>query len=67
MSLTDKYCWKCFVSYFDLAGIGGLLWVVYTDMTACMLWLACSLIDLTVEIYFLRKHKASGDCCISCY
>jgi len=37
-------------SYVDLAGFEGL-WVVYIDMTACFLWLACSLIDLGAEIY----------------
>lgn len=47
-------------SYLELAGIVGIR-AAYTDMVACFLWLICSLIDWSAEIYFLRKHLSSTD------
>ena len=42
-------------SYFGLAGLQGL-WVNYADVTASVLWLACSLIESGVFFYFMKKR-----------
>lgn len=42
-------------SYLDVAGAVGM-WVAYTDMVACYLWLGCALMNWVAEIYFLRKQ-----------
>ena len=43
-------------------GIGGVHWVgiVYMDIISTFLWLGCALIDLTAEMYFLKKHSGGG-------
>ena len=50
------------MSYLDLANLAGYeeLMIIYTDMTACFLWLACSLIELGAEIYFLKGESGGA-------
>ena len=40
-------------SYLGLAKFEGLA-AYLMDIVACLLWLACSLIDLVAEIYFME-------------
>ena len=49
-------------SYLDLAGIVSIK-VAYTDLVSCFLWVASSLLDMSAEIYFLRKkiHSSTTD------
>ncbi len=61
-------------SYISLAGMIGI-WIAYTDVLACFLWLGCALVAISVEIYYLQKQVisliASGEeyelGCLRCY
>ncbi|KAL7554172.1 hypothetical protein ACHAWF_017579 [Thalassiosira exigua] len=44
----------CLCSYFDLAGMGYTFGVIYVGLTSNLLWLACSLISLGAELYYLE-------------
>jgi hypothetical protein len=35
------------------------IWIAYTDVVACFLWLGCALIAISAEIYYLQKQVAS--------
>ncbi|KAL3766790.1 hypothetical protein ACHAWU_007453 [Discostella pseudostelligera] len=45
-------------SYISLAGMVGI-WIAYTDLVACFLWLGCALIAISAEIYYLQKQVAT--------
>ena len=59
LTLLLVNAWQVLGSYFALAGFEGIL-AYYMDLVACFLWLACSLIDFSAEIYYLEKHKLEG-------
>jgi hypothetical protein len=40
-------------SYLDILGVVGL-WVGYSDLVACYLWLGCSIVSLMAELFYLR-------------
>jgi len=48
------------ISYFSLAGFDDI-WLIYVGLTSAILWVLCSLVDVSAEIYFLRKHTAEID------
>lgn len=35
------------------------IWIAYTDMVACFLWLGCALVAWIAEIYYLQKQVAT--------
>jgi hypothetical protein len=53
----DLNGWQIVVSYLELSPWESSFLDVYSDLTSCLLWMVCAIVDVCAELYFLEAEE----------